>query len=77
MDTQTITITLPAKPELDATDTVQFLAAKMYEAGKLTLGEAASMARLSKVAFAEMLGDYGVSLINHPVSEMVEDAAKI
>jgi predicted nucleic acid-binding protein len=32
------------------------LAAKLYEAGKLTLGQAAEMAGLTKVAFAEILG---------------------
>jgi predicted HTH domain antitoxin len=53
------------------------LAAKLYEAGKLTLGQAAEMAGLTKVAFAEILGDFEVSLINYPVTEMKRDAEKI
>ena len=74
---QTITITLPDATELDARQTVKFLASKLYEAGKLSLGQAADMAGLTKVAFAEILGDFGVSLINYPVTEMKRDAEKI
>lgn len=74
---QTITITLPDSTELDAKQTVKFLASKLYEAGKLSLGQAADMAGLTKVAFAEILGDFGVSLINYPVTEMKRDAEKI
>jgi predicted HTH domain antitoxin len=74
---QTITITLPDNQELDPKQTVKFLAAKLYEAGKITLGQAAEMAGLTKVAFAEILGDFEVSLINYPVTEMKRDAEKI
>lgn len=74
---QTITITLPENTELDEGQTVKFLASKLFEAGKLSLGQAAGMAGLTKVAFAEILGDFGVSLINYPISEMKRDAEKI
>ena len=74
---QTITITLPDNAELDAKQTVKFLASKLYEAGKISLGQAAEMAGLTKVAFAEILVDFGVSLINYPVTEMKRDAEKI
>lgn len=73
----TITLTLPDKVELDERDTVKFLAAKLYESGKLSLGQAAELAGYSKVAFAEILGDYMVSLINYPVSDIIADAARI
>ncbi|CAN5343943.1 hypothetical protein BH10BAC4_BH10BAC4_17430 [soil metagenome] len=74
---QTITISLPDQSDLDPKQTVNFLASKLYEAGKLSLGQAAEMAGLTKVAFAEILGDYGVSLINYPVTEMITDVKKI
>ena len=74
---QTITISLPDQSGLDPKQTVKFLASKLYEAGKLSWGQAAEMAGLTKMAFAEILGDYGVFLINYPVSEMKEDAKKI
>lgn len=58
-------------------DTVRFIAAKLYEAGKLSLGQAADMVHLTKPAFVEILGDYEVALINYPASEMLRDAARI
>lgn len=72
-----ITIAIPEEAGLDSNQAVKFLASKLYEAGKLSLGQAAKMASLSKTAFAEILGDYGVSLINHPISEMADDASRI
>lgn len=58
-------------------DTVRFIAAKLYESGKLSLGQAAEMASLSKRTFAELLSDYNVALLNYPVSEMLSDADSI
>ena len=71
-----LTLTIPAHLELDEKDTKRFLAAKMYELGKLSLGQAAELAGLSKVAFSEILADYDVSLINYPPSDILKDAAR-
>ncbi len=73
----TITLNIPEKIELDNKDTVKFLAAKLYESGKLTLGQAAELAGFSKVAFAEILSDYNVSIINYPITDFKIDAARI
>ncbi len=73
----TLTLNIPDNIELDTKDTTKFLASKLYESGKLTLGQAAALAGFSKPAFAEILGDYGVSLINYPVSDMKADAERI
>lgn len=72
-----ITLQLPKKLSLDTKDTIRFLAAKLYESGKLSLGEAATLAGLSKRAFSEILGDYDVALINHPIDEIKDDAGRI
>ena len=58
-------------------ETIRFIAAKLYESGKLSLGQAAEMAGISKRSFAELLSNYGVSILNYPASEMVADAEKI
>jgi predicted HTH domain antitoxin len=73
----TIVLNLPDKTDLDPKETSRFLAAKLYEAGRLSLGQAAEIAGLSKTAFAEILGDYNVSLINYSVSEIQRDASRI
>ena len=73
----TITLQVPDSLGEYQNDTIRFIAAKLYESGKLSLGQAADMASLSKRTFAELLGDYGVSLLNYPVSEMLDDADRI
>ena len=45
-------LTLPENFSLNERETKRFLAAKMYESGKLSLRQAAELAGLSKVAFA-------------------------
>jgi predicted HTH domain antitoxin len=71
-----LTLTIPDSLNLNEKDTKRFLAAKMFESGKLTLGQAADLAGLSKTTFSEILGDYGVSLINYPSSDILRDAAQ-
>jgi predicted HTH domain antitoxin len=68
---------IPDSADVDENDMKRMLAAKLYEAGKLSLGQAAKVAGMSKVSFAEILHDYDVSLITYPVSEMIKDAAAI
>ncbi|HYG37133.1 MAG TPA: UPF0175 family protein [Cytophagales bacterium] len=71
-----LTLNIPDNLNLDEREAKRFLAAKMYETGKLSLGQAAELAGLSKVAFSEILADYEVSLINYPPSEIIRDAAQ-
>lgn len=49
------------------------IAAKLYEQGKLSLGQAAEVAGLSKRTFAELLGKYSVSIFNSPASDLSRD----
>jgi predicted HTH domain antitoxin len=71
-----LTLNIPDSLNLNETETKRFLAAKMYESGKLTLGQAADLAGLSKIAFSEILADFNVSLINYPPSDIARDAAR-
>jgi predicted HTH domain antitoxin len=71
-----LTLTVPDELELNEVETKRFLAAKLYEIGKLSLGQAAELAGLSKVAFSEILIDFDVSIINYPPSDIIKDAAQ-
>jgi predicted HTH domain antitoxin len=71
-----ITLNLPSSFDLDEAEIIKFLAAKLYEAGRLSLGQAAEMAGLSKTEFAEILSDYDVSLINYSSAEIIRDASQ-
>jgi len=70
----TIQLEIPDKANLDPREVSRFLAAKLYEAGKLTLTQAAQMVGMSTRDFAEVLSQYEVSLFNYPASDISKDA---
>ena len=74
---RTITLEVPDSLAEYHNETVRFIAAKFYESGKLSLGQAADMARLSKRTFAELLSDYGVSLINYSAGDLSDELDRI
>ncbi len=72
---KTLTVNIPDSIDLNAKDMVMLLSSTLYEQGKLSLGQAAEMAGLSKRTFAELLGTYNVSLFNFPSSDLASDVA--
>jgi len=72
---RTIQLNIPDTLELDDREAKMMLASKLFENGRLTLGQAAKLAGISKTAFMELLKDYDVSVINHSPSEIEKDAA--
>jgi predicted HTH domain antitoxin len=73
----TLTLQVPDFLEEDHADTVRFLAAKLYESGKLSLGQAAEMVDLSKREFAGILATYGVNYINYTFDDVMADVERI
>ncbi len=69
----TITLELPDSVEDEKADLLRMIGARLYERGKLSLGQAADLAGMPKWEFAEILAQYGVSIINYPASEIAED----
>lgn len=72
---KTLTINLPDALEMDERELVMIVAARLYEQGKLSLGQAAEVAGLTKRTFAELLGSYNVSIFNFPASDLSKDIA--
>jgi len=72
---KTLTINIPDTLDFDNNDLTMILASRLYEQGKLSLGQAAELANLSKRTFAELLGKYNVSLFNYPASDIAKDVA--
>ena len=68
---------IPDHLDPDEKETRRFLAAKMYESGKLSLGRAADSAGLSKIAFSEILSVCNVSLVSYPPSVIIRDAENL
>jgi predicted HTH domain antitoxin len=71
-----LTLNLFDHLELNEVETKRFLAVKLCESGKLSLGHAAEIAGLSKGAFSEILADFQVSLIQYPIEDVLKDADK-
>jgi len=72
---RTIKIKVPSTIDLDDQEAATALAAKLFETGKLSLGQAAELAGFSKAAFMEVLSRYGVSVINQLPEDMPKDVA--
>jgi len=49
------------------------LAIKLYELGRLNLGQSAKLAGYSKGTFIELLGKYGVPVVVYPPEELREE----
>lgn len=70
---QTMEIDLPDFVNVETKELKLILASKLYEDGKLSLGQAAELAGVSKRTFMELLGNYGVSIFNYDVDEIQKD----
>ncbi len=70
---KTLTINIPDNIEVDEKEAKLIIAAKLYENGKLTLGQTASLVNLTKRAFIELLGDYNVSLFGNSPKDISSD----
>jgi predicted HTH domain antitoxin len=72
---KTLTLNIPDNIDIDNRELVMLLASKLYEQGKLSLGQSAELAGLSKRTFTELLSRYNVSVFNFPSSDLSSDAA--
>lgn len=69
----TLTLQLPDMAEVEKSELLRMIAARLYERGTLTLGQAADLAGMAKWDFAEILKNYDVSLFNYPASDLALD----
>ena len=67
------TMTMQIPDNLDEREAKTMLAAKLYEKGSLSLGQAAELAGYTKRTFMEVLGSYDVSVFNYSETELEKD----
>ena len=72
---KTLTINIPDSLDVDNKSLAMLVSALLYEQGKLSLGQAAEVAGLTKRTFAELLGSQNVSIFNFPASDLSRDVA--
>lgn len=68
---KTLTVQIP--DSVDERDAKMLFAAKLYEKGALSLGQAADLVGYSKRTFMELLGNYGVSVFDHSEAELEKE----
>jgi predicted HTH domain antitoxin len=72
---KTLTLNIPDSLDVTNQDLAMLISARLYEQGRLSLGQAAEVAGLSKRTFAELLGKHEVSIFNFPASDLPKDVA--
>ena len=71
MSATELRVTLPESLSEDEARTL--LAIKLYETGRVSLGQAARMAGFSKRAFMEVLGHHRIPVFNQTAEELRQD----
>jgi predicted HTH domain antitoxin len=73
MNVRTLQLNFPNTIEQSDEELRLLIAAKLYENGTLTSGQAAELAGLSKREFIEVLGNYNVSVFSTLVEDLEAD----
>jgi predicted HTH domain antitoxin len=70
---RTITLNIPDSLEMNNKEFLMLVSTRLYEQGKLSIGQAAELAGLTKRTFAELLNQYNFSIFNFPASDLTSD----
>lgn len=70
---RTIQLKIPNDLDVQDFEFSMTVAAHFYDIGKISLGQGAEMVGLSKLAFMELLGKYGVAVMNHSPDDLARD----
>ena len=60
-------------PEIPIEEARLLLMVKLFETGKLSLGQAADLSGYSKPTFIELLSKLGVAVIDYPPEELAQE----
>jgi predicted HTH domain antitoxin len=67
---RTVTLKLPDNIDLNEKEISIMLASKLYDLGKMSLGQAANLVGLNKEEFMNELGKYNVSVFGETLEEL-------
>ena len=72
---RTLHLHIPDSVDKNDSELTMMIAAKLYEDGTLSSGQAAELAGISKRTFIELLGKYGVSVFSTSLDDLESDIA--
>ena len=70
---KSMNLNIPDNIEINNNELTVIVATRLYEIGKLSLGQASEMIGCSKSSFIELLGKYNISVFNYPASDLESD----
>ena len=73
----TLNLKIPSSLQISEFDLAMTLASKLYEDGKLSSGQGAEMAGITKRTFLELLGKYNVSIFGYTAEEIKDDLKNV
>ena len=73
----TVELTLPKGVNISDSELKMVVAAKLFDMGELSSGQAAEVAGITKREFLETVGKYGVSIFQYDAEELKEDLARL
>ena len=73
----TVELTLPKGVNISDSELKMVVAAKLFEMGELSSGQAAEMAGITKREFLESVGSYGISIFQYDADELERDLARL
>jgi len=74
---EVVELTLPKSLSISESELKMIVAAKLFEMGELSSGQAAEMAGITKREFLETVGKYGVSIFQYDAEELDRDLARL
>lgn len=57
-------------PDIEVDEAKLMLGMKLYETGRLSLGQAAKLSGYSKATFMELLGKHNIPVFNYPPEDL-------
>ncbi len=73
----TVELTLPTDVNVSDTEIRMIVAAKLFDMGEVSSGQAARMVGISRREFIETVGKYGVSIFQYTPEEVDEDLERL
>lgn len=75
--TATVELQIPENLKITDDEIKMIVAARLFDIGELSSGQAAKMAGITKREFIESVGKYGVSIFQYSAEELREDIARL
>lgn len=73
----TVELTLPEDVNVTDAEIRMIVAARLFDMGELSSGQAAKVVGITRREFLESVGRYGVSIFQYDADELEEDLAQL